>query len=49
MSNVSWAIATLVALALGVFFIVNHHHRDQADGLAILSNEIEPPVGDAEK
>ncbi len=49
MSNLGWAIATRVMLALGASFISNQSHRDQADGLTIISNEIDRPDGDPEK
>jgi hypothetical protein len=35
MSNRAWMIATAMMLALGVYFIADHHPRDQAAGLTI--------------
>jgi hypothetical protein len=48
MSNRGWVIATLIMLALGVYFISNHHPRGEAAGLTI-SEEIERSNGDNEK
>jgi hypothetical protein len=48
MSHRGLIMATLLMLGLGVYFIANHHPREQADGLTI-STEVDSPNVNNEK